>query len=113
VRFRAGYTYAENITRDIPGTDVGGIIPPNALAGVQYIQAQFPAINQHRISGGIGVRDVLPGVDIDLMAGGMFYASEAYGLTSASVASYWVGTGLTWRFGRGSCCPLPVPNDWN
>jgi long-chain fatty acid transport protein len=113
LRLRLGYAYAENITRDLAGLVVGGIVPPDALPGVQYIQAQFPAINEHRLTGGIGVKDALPGVDLDLFAGGMFNAQQAYGDTSASVASYWVGLGLTWRFGRGSCCPLPVPNDWN
>ena len=28
-------------------------------------------------------------------------------LTRASVESYWLGTGLTWRFGRGCCERLP------
>ena len=110
LRLRLGYVYAENITRDLTGGDVGGIIP---LAGIQYIQAQFPAINEHRLTGGVGIKDALPGVDLDLFAGGMFNAEQAYGDTSTSVASYWVGLGLTWRFGRGSCCCLPVPNDWN
>ena len=26
------------------------------------------------------------------------------------IESYWVGFGLTWRFGRGSGCPSPVPD---
>jgi hypothetical protein len=107
-----GYAYAENIMRDLPATTVGGILPPGALAGVQYIQAQFPAINQHRISGGVGIRDFLPGVDIDLFAGGMFDTDDQFGDTAVSVASYWVGFGTTWRFGRGACERLPVPNQW-
>jgi long-chain fatty acid transport protein len=112
IRLRMGYAYAENIMRDLPGTTVGGILPPGALAGVQYIQAQFPAINEHRITGGIGIRDLLPGVDIDLFAGGMFDTDEQFGDTAVSVASYWVGFGTTWRYGRGACERLPVPNQW-
>ena len=110
---RLGYAYAENISKHPADLSIGGIQPPGDRPGIQYIQAQFPAINQHRLTGGIGFHDVLPGVDIDLMAGGMFGAEEAFGDTIASVASYWVGGGLTWRFGRGACCPLPIENDWN
>ena len=79
VRLRLGYAYAENIMRDLTDSAIGGVIPPDGLAGVKYVQAQFPAINQHRISGGVGVRDFLPGVDLDLFAGGMFEANERFG----------------------------------
>ncbi len=112
IRVRAGYAYADNIMRDLPSSNIGDIIPPDALAGAQYIQAQFPSINQHRISGGVGVQNFLPGVDIDLFAGGMFDAEEQLGATAISAASYWVGLGTTWRFGRGACERLPIPNRW-
>ena len=79
---------------------------------IQYLQSQFPAINEHRLSGGFGVRDFFPGVDIDLNAGGMFNTADQFGLSGASVESYWVAAGVTWRFGRGSCERLPVPNRW-
>lgn len=108
LRFRLGYAFAENAMRDLPGTSVGGIVPPS----VEYVQAQFAAINQHRLSGGVGVRDVLPGVDLDLFAGGMFDATDTFGTTTATVSSYWVGAGLTWRFGRGSCGDVCPPNEW-
>ena len=72
-------------------------------AQVQYIEALFAAIPQDRITGGVSVRDVLPGVDLDLFAGGMFEESQTFGVTTATVESYWVGTGVTWRFGRGGC----------
>ena len=69
--------------------------------------------NLHRLSAGVGVRDVLPGIDLDLMGGGMFESFEQFGdLTAASVEAYWVGAGVTWRFGRGSCRRLPAPNNW-
>ena len=76
---------------------------PRRLAQVQYIEALFAAIPQDRITGGVSVRDVLPGVDLDLFAGGMFEESQTFGITTATVESYWVGTGITWRFGRGGC----------
>ena len=78
----------------------------------KYVSDLVAAINQHRITGGIGRRDVLPGVDFDFFAGGMFGASERFASTTASVASYWVGAGLTWRFGRGACERLPVADEW-
>lgn len=109
---RAGYAYAENAMDPNPGASAGGISPPGALAAIQYAQAQFAAINRHRVSAGIGVRDVLPGVDFDLLAGGMFDESDSFGATSASVESYWLGVGMTWRFGRGCFERLPVPDDW-
>ena len=50
---------------------------------------------------------------MDVMAGGMFRSSEQLGdYTSTSIASYWIGAGLTWRFGRGSCDRLNIPNQW-
>ena len=51
----------------------------------------------------MSVRDVLPGVDLDLFAGGTFQASQTFGRTTATVQSYWLGTGITWRFGGGGC----------
>ena len=113
LRLRLGYAYAEEIMRDLPNTTIGGVLPPGGIAAAQYTQAQFPAINQHRFSGGVGIRDLLPGVDFDIFAGGMFGSEEQLGATSVSVESYWVGFGTTWRFGRGACEDLPVPDDWN
>ena len=46
----------------------------------------FAAIPQDRITGGVSVRDVLPGVDLDLFAGGMFEESQTFGITTATVA---------------------------
>ncbi len=73
--------------------------------------ALFPNINEHRISGGIGLTDLLPGVDLDLFAGGAFRASQTFGSSTGSVESYWVGFGTTWRFGRGGC-HVRAPNCW-
>jgi len=112
-RLRAGYAYAQNPLSPNPGPNLGGITPPGGIPSVFYTQALLAVANPHRISAGIGMVDVLPGIDMDLMAGGMLRDHEQEGpITSTSVASYWVGFGLTWRFGRGACCRLPVPNDW-
>jgi len=103
VRLRLGYAWNENPMRDSVGDRLGGVVPPGGVAQVQYIEALFAAIPQDRITAGVSVRDLLPGVDLDLFAGGMFEESQTFGITTATVESYWVGTGITWRFGRGSC----------
>ena len=55
--------------------------------------------NPNRLTGGFSVSDVLPGVDFDAFAGGMFPYSVSTGPhTTSSVASYWIGVGATWRF---------------
>lgn len=115
IRLRAGYAYAENIMRDDPASGIGGVVPPdsNVFDAIRYIQALFPAINEHRLSAGVGVRDFFPGVDIDVNAGGMFFAEDQFVLTGANAETYWVSLGLTWRFGRGASERLPVPNSWN
>ena len=108
-RLRLGYAYAQDCMRDNVGVSAGGVPFP----AVTYIQSQFAAINPHRLTAGVGTRDVLPGIDLDLFAGGMFENTEQFGTTIASVQSYWVGAGLTWRFGRGCCERLPVPDSWS
>ncbi len=102
-KIRLGYAYNQNPMRDIPATAAGGVAPPGGLAHIQYIQAQFAAIPQHRITGGIGIQDVLPGVDVDLFAGGMFRNTQTFGTTTASLTGYWIGFATTWHFGRGAC----------
>ena len=82
---------------------VGGGSLRRAPAPHLTYEALFAAIPQHRVTGGVGVRDVLPGVDMNFFAGGMFEESQTFGRTTATVQSYWVGTGFTWRFGRGAC----------
>ena len=63
IKYRIGYTWAEDATADVLANDIGGISPQ---AGVDYIQALFPNINEHRFSLGLGIPNVLPGVDVDL-----------------------------------------------
>lgn len=103
-RLRLGYAYAENPINPNTGDSLAGISPPGGFPAIKYLQAQFGVINQHRISAGVGLVDVLPGLDFDAFAGGMFEASQSFGnLTNISVESYWIGLGFTWRFGRGDC----------
>lgn len=112
-RYRVGYAYAENPINPNPGTSAGGVVPPGGVLAIQYTQSLVAITNQHRISAGFGVVDVLPGLDFDSFVGGMFEDSEQIGpLNVTSVESYWLGFGLTWRFSRGSCEPLPVCDNW-
>ena len=114
LRLRAGYAYNENPMRqDAIVTSIGGVPLPDGVPALRYVQGQFAAISQHRITGGVGIRDVLPGVDFDVYAGGMFKNSDRFASTLSSVESYWIGAGITWRFGRGSDQCLHIPNDWN
>ncbi len=109
-RLRLGYVYAQNPLQSNVGISAGGVTV--GVDAIQYVQAQMAAINQHRITGGIGIVDALPGVDLDLFAGGMFEESQRFGASAASLESYWVGAGLTWRFGRGSCHGTSAPDTW-
>lgn len=103
-KLRAGYALAQNPIDASTGTSVAGIPIPGGVPGVKYLQAQLAVVGEHRLSGGVGFSDVLPGVDFDLMAGGMFPASDQLGAnTGVNLESYWAGMGLTWRFGRGAC----------
>lgn len=109
---RLGYGYNDNPMKGAVLNSIGGITLPDGVPGVRYVQGQFAAISQHDLTGGFGLRNVLPGMDMDLFAGGSFENEDQFGATRVSFASYWVGFGLTWRFGRGSCDNLCIPNDW-
>lgn len=112
-RLRGGYAWAQNPLDPTPDLNVGGIVVPGDLPAVRYTQGLLAITSQHRISGGVGIVDVLPGLNLDVMAGGMFYDRQQLGdFTTTSILSYWVGFGLTWQFHRGSCERLPVPDDW-
>ena len=104
-KFRLGYAWADNPVRNPPAGTAGGVAPPGAVAAIQYLQSQLAVINQHRLSGGVGCENVMPGVDMDLFAGGMFKDSQRLGTTTVELQSYWIGFGLTWHFdgpGRSS-----------
>jgi long-chain fatty acid transport protein len=113
LRLRSGYVWAENPMDKTPNISLGGVVQPGGIAAVYYTEGLLAITSQHRITAGIGIVDALPGVDFDLMAGGMFHDSEQLGpFTTTSISSYWVGAGLTWRFSRGSCCPTGAPDSW-
>lgn len=99
VKLRLGYSYNTNPMRDPIATSIGGVPVPDGIPGIRYIAAQFAAIPQHHLTGGIGISNVLPGIDMDMLAGGMFEGEQQFATTIASVESYWVGSYLTWRFG--------------
>jgi long-chain fatty acid transport protein len=100
-RVRLGYAYNENPMAGAQRTSIGGVPLPDGVPALRYIQGQFAAVSQHRITGGVGLSDLLPGVDLDFFAGGMFEESDQFASTIASVESYWIGSYLTWRFGSG------------
>lgn len=100
-RLRAGYVWAENPIDQTPDINIGGVVQPGDFPAVRYTQGLLAVTGQHRISAGIGVADLLPNVDADMMAGGMFRSTEQLGdFTTTSIASYWIGFGLTWRYGN-------------
>jgi long-chain fatty acid transport protein len=105
-RLRVGYVYAANPMNPNPGISAGGITPPGGFRAIDYLQAQFAVPNRNRFTAGAGITDLLPGLDFDLFAGGMFHEGDDFGqFTHVNVASFWIGAGFTWRFGRGSeCC---------
>lgn len=106
MKLRMGYAWAENPLRDVTGGSAGGVSPPGGRPVIEYVQSTLAVSNEHRISAGVGISDALPGIDLDLFAGGMFDSSSTFadGAINSSLESYWIGLGVTWNFGRGSCC---------
>ena len=103
IKYRLGYSYNPNPINHNVGGNLDGL--PVAQAYVQLFQAASVAfVNQHRITGGVGYQGFLiPNLDLDLFAGGLLPAQDTFGATTqGSVAVYYVGTGLTWRYGDGS-----------
>jgi len=100
VHLRCGYAWNENPMKDAQPVSIGGVTLPNGIPAVSYVQGQFAAITQHRITAGLGIRDALPGVDVDVFAGYAFQETDSLGATLVTVDNnYWVGFGTTWRFG--------------
>lgn len=103
-KLRLGYVYAENPVKPVTFGSAGGITPPGGIPAVDYLQAQLAVICPHRLSAGVGIVDVLPGVDVDFFVGGMFRDTEQLGqFTTVTMESYYIGAGFTWHFGRGRC----------
>jgi long-chain fatty acid transport protein len=97
IRLRTGYAYNTSVARDsVPGT-IGGVVPIGGLPAVEYLQAQFVNASQHRLTGGVGIRDIMPGMDFDASVGGMFLGEDTFGSATTSTQSYWVAFGFTWR----------------
>jgi long-chain fatty acid transport protein len=101
VKLRWGYSYNTNPMRDASTTEIGGVPLPDGVPALRYIQGQFAAINQHHLTGGVGIADLLPGVDSDLVLGGASKDTQQFASTIVSVETYWVGVYMTWRFGAG------------
>lgn len=100
MKYRAGYSYNTNPINHDVGSSFSGI--PVLQDRIYLLQASETAtISQHRFTAGFGRQDFLfPGVDLDFFAGGLFNASDDFGPnTTASVAVYYLGMGLTWRYG--------------
>jgi len=100
MKYRLGYSYNTNPINHSAGSSFDGL--PVVQDRIYLLQASETAvINQHRLTAGFGRQDFLfPGLDLDFFAGGLFKASDEFGPnTSASVAAYYIGMGLTWRFG--------------
>jgi long-chain fatty acid transport protein len=113
-RWRAGYAWAQNPIDPHPvNLNVGGVPLPD-LPALAYTEGLVAITSQHRLTGGVGIVDVLPGIDLDFMAGGMFHDTQQLGdFTTTSLKSYWLGLGLTWRFGRGAWGDVAAPDRWN
>ena len=99
MKYRLGYSWNSNPTNHNVGSSFDGI--PVLRDQLQFYQASMlPFVNQNRITGGIGRQDFLiRGMDLDLFAGGMLPASDNFGArNSASLAIYYIGMGMTWRY---------------
>ena len=100
MRLRLGYAYNQNQMKSAQLSSIGGVLLPDGVPAVRYVQGQFAAISQHRLTAGVGMKNVLPGVDADLFGGYAFAASDQFASTTVKIdGNYWVGFGTTWRFG--------------
>ncbi len=100
VKYRLGYAFSDNPMDRNPGSTINGM--PVGQALVEYYQAtQAAVISQHRLTVGVGIEDVMPGVSVDLFAGTMLPESHQFGShTSVSLDAWYVGGGVTWKFGN-------------
>ncbi|MBN1853781.1 MAG: hypothetical protein JW829_13700 [Pirellulales bacterium] len=100
MKYRLGYSYNGNPINHNVGTSLDGF--PVAQENVQLFQAASVAfVNQHRLTAGIGRQGILiPNLDLDVFAGGLFKGEDDFDTSAeASVAVYYLGMGLTWRYG--------------
>ncbi|MCO8123744.1 outer membrane protein transport protein [Stieleria sp. TO1_6] len=102
-KLRMGYAVNEDPTRDtVPGT-IGGVVPVGGVPAVEYLQAQFAVVTQHRLTGGIGLVDVMPNTDFDIAVGGVFNGDKTFGSTTIDIEGYYVAFGFTFRPSVGCC----------
>ncbi len=99
IKYRLGYSYNSNPINHNVGASLDGF--PLLQSQLQLFQAAaVPAVNQQRITGGIGWQGfIIPNMDLDLFAGGLPKGEDTFGAAKASLAMYYVGMGMTWRFG--------------
>ncbi len=103
MRLRTGYAYNENPMKDAQLESIGGVTLPDGVPAVRYVQGQFAAIGQQRVTMGLGIRDFKPGIDLDLFCGFAFGETDQFAATTVNIDdNYWVGFGQTWRFGSVS-----------
>src|SRR5208282_6007695 len=97
MKYRLGYSYNSNPINHSVGSSFDGITGVGASAVQLYQASSAPFVNQNRITGGVGRQDfLLPGLDLDLFAGGLLPASDSFGThNTASLAMYYIGLGLT------------------
>jgi long-chain fatty acid transport protein len=102
-KYRLGYSYNTNPLNHNVGNRLDGF--PVAQDEVQLFQAASMAtISQHRITAGFGRQGFLvPSLDLDFFAGGLLSTADQFGSTRVSVAAYYTGLGLTWRYGCNQC----------
>jgi long-chain fatty acid transport protein len=100
-KYRLGYAYNTNPLNHNVGSELDGF--PIAQDEVRLFQAASMAtINQHRITVGVGRQGfIVPSLDVDVFAGGLINAGDQFGDNHVDVAAYYLGLGLTWRYG---CC---------
>ena len=101
VKLRAGYALASNPLDSNYGESLRPLPIPGGVAAAKYFQAQYAVVNPHRLTAGFGYDDVIPGLDFDAYAGGMFPATAFLGdSTRVDIASWWIGIGFSWHFDR-------------
>jgi len=106
-KYRLGYAYNTDPINHNVGSNLDG--NPVGQANVLLFQAgSTPLVYKNRITFGIGREGFLvPNLDADLFAGLLFKGTDNFGPdTTASLAMYYVGLGLTWKF--GDCSPRPA-----
>jgi long-chain fatty acid transport protein len=99
LKYRLGYSYNSNPLNHSVGGSLDGF--PVGQDAVQLFQAASTAtISQHRITAGVGRKGFLiPNLDLDLFLGALLNAHDEFGASQASLAMYYAGAGLTWRYG--------------